>query len=197
MSSGDGLVRNEGGDIAFNFCAFGWTEADVIHTDAASVTVMTNCDLVLGDSDIVEAEADAQLILRNCIVYAGNGANDIEVDGGLIVVRASVGWDPFDGDPPGFEPGIRLGRIDLNGDPDVDDTNTGEDPLYVRQPGPSPDGPAYKMSEIDLHLQEGSPALTAGSTSFDDNHNPTGDPMYAGSQGLAEPIADVTSWSVF
>lgn len=193
------LVFNDGGDIALNYCVLGWSSGDVVFCDDVTVpstTVLTNCDIFLGNSDIVESESGSELYLRNCILYAGNGSNDIQIDGGWIVVRASVGWDPFDGDPPGLYPGGMplLGRLDLNGDPDVGDNCVGEDPMYVKPPGPVEGGVGYKADEMDLHLKEGSPALTAGSTSFDAEHNPTGDPTFAGSQGPA-PV-DVANWPI-
>jgi hypothetical protein len=192
---GDGAVTMDSGEAAFNYCVFGWGQGDTVYLETGAVGVFTNCDIFLGDSDNIEVDTDAWAVLLNCIVYAGNASNDIEVTAGGIIVRSSVGWDPFDGDPPGWEPDIRLGRIDLNGLPDVDETCVGEDPLYVRPPGPVSPGVGNKAADIDLHLQDGSPALTAGSTSFDEEHNPTGDPTYAGSQGPA-PV-DVGNWSVY
>lgn len=181
-------------DATFENCVFGWASGDVIYAGdpGPAILVFTNCDIFLGHGDLVESAAGTEIYLRNCILFAGPGAgsNDLEVTGGWIVVRSSVGWDPVDGDPPGFEPGVRLGRLDLNGDPDVDETNVGEDPLYVKPPGMG-----YKPDTMDLHLQDGSPALTAGSTSFDDEHKPTGDPTFAGSQGAA-PV-DVGNWSIY
>jgi len=192
---GDGAVSVDASDATFTNCVFGWAQSDTIALNGAGTATFTNCDIFLGDSDIVEVDEDSWAVLRNCILYAGNGSNDLEVTAGWITARSCVGWDPFDEDPAGFEPGVRLGRLDLNGDPDVDDTCIGEDPLYVKPPGPVSPGVGYKAAAMDLHLQEGSPALTAGSTSFDEEHNPSGDPTYAGSQGPAP--ADIGNWSVY
>ncbi len=196
MSSNHILYIADDGEIALNDCVLGWCTGDTIFLNDPGPTIatLTNCDIFLGNSDIVEGEAGTEMFLRNCILYAGNGSNDIEADGGWVSVASSVGWDPFDGDEPGNLP-MTLGRLDVNGDSFIDESCVGEDPLYVKAPGPVGGGVGHKMSQMDLHLQEGSPALTAGSTSFDADSLPTGDPTYAGSQGPA-PV-DVGNWSIY
>ncbi|MFH1738090.1 MAG: hypothetical protein ABIH23_03720 [bacterium] len=188
----DECIQNEGGEVAFQFSVFGWCSDNVFLSEdtASSSSVFTNCDLFLGPGDLVQSEAKTQVFLRNCILYAGPGGNDIHVDGGYISVRASVGWDPVDDDPSGFTPGVRLGRLELDGYPDVNATNVGQDPLYVKPPGRG-----HKASTMDLHLQEGSPALTAGRESFGASGEPMGGTTYAGSQGPV-PV-DVENWFLY
>ena len=77
----------------------------------------------------------------------------------------------------------------------MDETNVGDDPLYVKGPGPVEPFVAHTAEEMDLRPRPGSPALTAGSTSFDENHNPNGNPTYAASQGPAP--AGVGNWSIY
>ena len=180
-------VENDGGDAVFSFCVFGLASDDVIFNDDNAVrTVLVNCDLFLVENDLIEAEG-GEAIFRNCIFYAGNGNNYLENDkSGRVVVRSSVGWDPFSSDAPGITEN-RFGRLrldDVGGIfPDVDGSNIGEDPLYVRPPGQIAPGIGVVVEEMDIRLQEGSPALTAGSTSFDVNGEPNGLPTFAGSQG--------------
>ena len=138
------------------------------------------------ENDLIEAEG-GEAIFRNCIFYAGNGNNYLENDGsGKVVVRSSVGWDPFSSDAPGITESL-FGRLRLDDAggvfPDVDGSNVGEDPQYVRPPGQIAPGVGVVAEEMDLRLREGSPALTAGSTSFDVNGEPNGSPTFAGSQG--------------
>ncbi len=177
-------------EAAFNFCVIGWSSGDVVFQDDSAISIFTNCDLFLGSGDIVEAEDTSELILLNCILFAGPGSNDIESDGGFITVANCVGWDPLDGDPTGVT-ATTMGRLDLNGGGILmDEDSIGEDPLYVAAPGMG-----FKTTTMDLHLQEGSPALTVGNTAFDADYAPTGDPTFAGSQGLA-PVR-VNHWSIF
>jgi hypothetical protein len=179
-------VENDGGEVNFSFCVFGLASDDVIYNDGnTDRTIFTNCDIFLCENDLTETKAGEE-IFRNCIFYAGNGNNYLENNGGTVVVRSSVGWDPFPGDAAGITQslfgGLRL--IDEGGlFPDVDGSNLGEDPLYVKPPGQIAPGVGVVVEEMDLRLQEGSPALTAGSTSFDANGEPNGSPTFAGSQG--------------
>jgi hypothetical protein len=188
----DECVQNEGGNALFEFCVFGWCTDNVFFADDLypSVSILMNCDVLLGFGDLVQAETGAEVHVRNSILYAGPGENDINADGGWIVVRASVGWDPFNESPPGLVPGVRLGRLELDGFPDVNATNVGEDPLYV-----SPPGRGVKADTMDLHLQSGSPALTAGRESYSPQGEPLGGVTFAGSQGPA-PV-NVDHWSVY
>ncbi|HPA44176.1 MAG TPA: hypothetical protein PLG59_04120 [bacterium] len=188
----DECVQNEGGDVVFESCVLGWCTDNIFFSDDLypSVSVLMNCDVLLGFGDLVQAETGAEVHVRNSILYAGPGENDIHVDGGWIVVRASVGWDPINESPPGLEPGVRWGRLELDGFPDVNATNVGEDPLYV-----SPPGRGAKAETMDLHLQTGSPALTAGRESYTQKGEPTGGVTFAGSQGPA-PV-NVDHWSIY
>ncbi len=180
---------NDTAEAAFNFCVLGWATGDTVNLAGSSIGVFTNCDMFLGMSDIIEAADTSEAILKNCILYAGPGANDIETLGFISVVHC-VGWDPLDSDPSGIT-GMLMGRLDVNGGAVwIDDYSIGEDPLYVAAPGMG-----FTATTMDLHLQSGSPALTAGNTSFDENLDPTGDPTFAGSQG-ATP-ADVGNWSIY
>jgi hypothetical protein len=179
-------VENDGGTINFNFCALGLAADDVVfNDDNAVLTAFTNCDIFLCENDLVEAQG-GEAVFRNCIIYAGNANNYLENNGGTVVVRSSVGWDPYSGDEPGITPTL-FGRLRLDDRdgvfPDVDGSNVGEDPLYVLPPGQIAPGIAVSVEEMDLRLQDGSPALTAGSTSFDANGDPNGSPTFAGSQG--------------
>lgn len=180
-------VENDSGDVNFNFCVFGLASDDVIFPDNnAGRMIFTNCDIFLVENDLIEAEG-GEAIFRNCIFYAGNGNNYLENDGGMVVVRSSVGWDPYSSDAPGISESL-FGRLRLDADsagvfPDVDGSNVGEDPLYVKPPGQIAPGVGVVVEEMDLRLQEGSPALTAGSTSFDADGEPNGSPTFAGSQG--------------
>lgn len=183
---------NGSAEAEFNFCVFGWSGADAVNLNDTSFGVFRNCDIFLGTSDIVEAAGASEAVLLNCIIYAGPGSNDIESSGGFITVANSVGWDPVDSDPPGVTLNL-MGRIDLNGAGlfiDLDN-NVGEDPLYV-----APPGMGFTAETMDLRLQEGSPALTAGSTSHNADYEPTGTPTFAGSQGLAD-TTHVKTWSLF
>jgi hypothetical protein len=180
-------VENDGAEANFYFCVLGLASDDVIFNDDNAVrTTFMNCDLFLCENDLIEAEG-GEAIFRNCIFYAGNGNNYLENDGsGKVVVRSSIGWDPFSSDAPGITESLfgRLRLVDEGGVfPDVDSSNIGEDPLYVRPPGQIAPGVGVVVEEMDLRLQEGSPALTAGSTSFDANGEPNGSPTFAGSQG--------------
>jgi len=180
-------VENDGGEINFYFCALGLASDDVVFNDDDTLlSAFTNCDIFLCENDLVEGEG-GEAVFRNCIFYAGNANNNgLENDGGNVVVRSSVGWDPFDAGEPGVSPTLfgRLRLDDKNGVfPDVDGSNVGEDPMYVRPPGQIAPGIAVSVEEMDLRLQDGSPALTAGSTSFDANGDPNGVPTFAGSQG--------------
>lgn len=195
-------VEIDGGEVQFNFCVFGWSGADTVHNDNDTVVeaVYTNCDIFLGESDLVDVD-NGRIVLRNCIVYAGNGTNDVFNDNGpdgRTIVRASVGWAPFDGDPPGITEEL-WGRLDVESDtdilPDVDNTNIGQDPMYIKPPGQAGPGVGYLASELDLHLHPESPALTAGNTEFDAEHNPIGEPTFAGSQGVGE--VGVDHWQIF
>jgi hypothetical protein len=180
-------VENDGAEADFSFCVFGLASDDVIFNDDNAVsTVFNNCDLFLCENDLIEAEG-GEAIFSNCIFYAGNGNNYLENDkAGKVVVRNSVGWDPYSSDASGIT-ADRFGRLRLDDAggvfPDVDGTNVGEDPLYVRPPGQIAPGVGVEVEEMDLRLQEGSPALTTGSTSFDANGDPNGSPTFAGSQG--------------
>ena len=179
-------VENDGGEANFRFCAFGLASDDAIfNDDNTDRTTFTNCDIFLCENDLIEAQA-GEAVFRNCIFYAGNGNNFLENNGGKVIVRSSVGWDPFPGDAAGITEssfgGLRL--VDEGGVfPDVDNSNVGEDPLYVKPAGQIAPGVGVMVEEMDLRLQEGSPALTAGSTSFDANGDPNGSPTFAGSQG--------------
>ena len=175
------------GEANFNFCVFGWStdKECTIMTEEAGRAIFTNCDIFLGSNDLVEADGDSEMVFRNCILFAGPGDNDLN-GSGFITVVASVGWDPTSDDQT-----QGLGGLDLAGaGVFIEDTAIGEDPLYVKPPGMG-----FSTKTMDLHLQEGSPALTAGSTSFDDDHRPTGDPTFVGSQGAA-PV-DVGDWSIY
>lgn len=179
-------VENDGGEARFNFCVFGLAADDVIfNDDNAVLTLLTNCDLFLVENDLVEAQG-GEAIFRNCIFYAGNGNNYLENNKGTVVVRNSIGWDPYSGDAPGITQD-RFGRLRLVDEggvfPDVDASNIGEDPMYVRPPGQIAPGIGVTVEEMDLHLQQGSVALTVGNTRFDENGDPTGSPTFAGSQG--------------
>ncbi|MHC4582174.1 MAG: hypothetical protein ACYS14_12020, partial [Planctomycetota bacterium] len=179
-------VENDGAEASFDFCVLGLAADDVIFNDNNAVlSIFTNCDLFLVENDLIEAEG-GEAIFRNCIFYAGNGNNYLENDGGKVIVRSSVGWDPYSSDAPGITQD-RFGRLRLDDAggvfPDVDNSNVGEDPLYVLPPGQIAPGVGVVVEEMDLRLQEGSLALTAGSTSFDANGDPNGSPTFAGSQG--------------
>ena len=179
-------VENDGGEVNFNFCVFGLASDDVIfNDDNTERTTFKNCDIFLCENDLTEAQA-GEAVFRNCIFYAGNGNNLLENNGGKVIVRSSVGWDPFSSDAPGITESL-FGRLRLDDKsgvfPDVDNSNVGEDPLYVRPPGQIAPGVGVLVEEMDLRLREGSPALTAGSTSFDANGDPNGSPTFAGSQG--------------
>jgi len=179
-------VENDGGEANFNFCVFGLAADDVIFNDESTdCTTFMNCDIFLCENDLIEAQA-GEAVFRNCIFYAGNGNNFMENNGGNVIVRSSVGWDPYSSDAPGITQD-RFGRLRLDEAggvfPEVDGTNIGEDPLYIRPPGQIAAGVGVAVEEMDLRLQEGSPALTAGSTSFDANGDPNGSPTFAGSQG--------------
>ena len=179
-------VENDGGEANFNFCVLGLAADDVIfNDDNTDRMTFTNCDIFLCENDLVEAQA-GEAVFRNCIFYAGNGNNYLENNGGKVVVRSSVGWDPYSSDAPGITQD-RFGRLRLDDKggvfPDVDSSSVGEDPLYVKPPGQIAPGVGVVVEEMDLRLQEGSPALTAGSTSFDANGDPNGSPTFAGSQG--------------
>jgi hypothetical protein len=179
-------VENDGGEVNFNFCVLGLASDDVIfNDDNTERTTFTNCDIFLCENDLIEAQA-GEAVFRNCIFYAGNGNNYLENNGGKVVVRSSVGWDPFSSDAPGITESL-FGRLRLDDAggvfPDVDGSNVGEDPLYVRPPGQIAPGVGVVVEEMDLRLREGSLALTAGSTSFDANGEPNGLATFAGSQG--------------
>ncbi|MCP4611172.1 MAG: hypothetical protein GY845_20885 [Planctomycetes bacterium] len=180
-------VENDGAEANFYFCVFGLASDDVIFNDDNAVrTSFMNCDIFLCENDLIEAEG-GEAIFKNCIFYAGNGNNYLENDkSGKVVVRSSVGWDPYSGDATGITGTLfgRLRLVDAGGVfPDVDDSNVGEDPNYIRPPGQVAPGVGVEAEEMDLRLQEGSIALTAGSTSFDENGEPNGSPTFAGSQG--------------
>ena len=180
-------VENDGGEITFNFCALGLAADDVVFNDDNAVrTTFVNCDIFLCENDLVEAEGGKAVFL-NCIIYAANGNNYLENDAtGSVIVRSSVGWDPYDGGDAGITESTfgRLRLDDIGGVfPDVDGSNLGEDPLYITPPGQIAPGIGVTVEEMDLRLQKGSPALTAGSTSFDANGEPNGSPTFAGSQG--------------
>ena len=179
-------VENDGGQVNFNFCVFGLASDDVLFNDDNNDQMtFTNCDIFLCENDLIEAQA-GEAVFRNCIFYAGNGNNFMENNGGKVVVRSSVGWDPYSNDVPGITQD-RFGRLRLDDKggvfPDVDNSNVGEDPLYVKPAGQIAPGVGVMVEEMDLRLREGSPALTAGSTSFDANGDPNGSPTFAGSQG--------------
>ena len=179
-------VENDGAEANFYFCVFGLASDDVIFNDDNAVhTTFMNCDIFLCENDLIEAQG-GEAIFRNCIFYAGNGSNYLENNGGNVIIRSSIGWDPYSSDAPGIT-GTLFGRLRLDDAggvfPDVDSSSIGEDPLYVRPPGQIAPGVGVEVEEMDLRLQEGSPALTAGSTSFDANGDPNGSPTFAGSQG--------------
>ena len=145
------------------------------------------------ENDLTEAQA-GEPVFRNCIFYAGNGNNFLENNGGKVIVRSSVGWDPYSSDAPGITESS-FGRLRLDERdgvfPDVDNSNVGEDPLYVKPAGQIAPGVGVVVEEMDLRLREGSPALTAGSTSFDASGDPNGSPTFAGSQGdLSYSVVD-------
>jgi hypothetical protein len=75
-------------------------------------TIFTNCDIFLCENDLIEAQA-GEAVFRNCIFYAGNGSNYLENNGGKVIVRSSVGWDPFSSDAPGITEN-RFGRLRLD-----------------------------------------------------------------------------------
>ncbi|RJP32292.1 MAG: right-handed parallel beta-helix repeat-containing protein [Candidatus Omnitrophota bacterium] len=192
LKTGDNTVDiNGAAEATFNFCVFGWSSADAVNLADTSYAVFTNCDIFLGSSDIVQAAGSSEGVFRNCIFYAGPGSNDLESAGFITVVNC-IGWDPLDGDAPGITATL-MGRLDLNGGAVFMDANSlGEDPLYV-----APPGMGFTAKTMDLHLQEGSPALTVGSTSFNELQEATGNPTFAGSQGLAQAPVQVFHWSVF
>ncbi|MBN2326138.1 MAG: hypothetical protein JXR73_03220 [Candidatus Omnitrophica bacterium] len=183
LHSGEASVEINA-EAEFNFCVFAYPKGDNISADDSALGYFTNCDIALSQGDIIETDGSAEIILRNCIVFAALGGNDVQQDAGFIGAFASVGWDVTPGTDPIF------GGLDVAGGALIDITSIAADPMYVKAPGMG-----FKASEMDIHLQEGSPALTAGSTSFDDNDNPTGDPTFAGSQGPA-PV-NVSSWSLY
>jgi len=85
----------DGGEIFLNNCVFGWAGDDGTKTDGGDPrAVLTNCDVFLSEGGLVESEF-GNIALRNCILYAGSGNNELEIDGGTITVRSSVLWDPF------------------------------------------------------------------------------------------------------
>lgn len=192
LKTSDNTVDINGtAEAAFNFCVFGWSSGDAVNLADSTIAIFKNCDLFLGKSDIVQADGTSEGIFMNCIFYAGPGANDIETIG-YITLANCVGWDPLDGDPAGITE-MMMGRLDLNGGAVLmDEFSIGEDPLYV-----APPGMGYTAKTMDLHLQEGSPALTVGSTSFDEEFIPTGEPTFAGSQGLYEGPVQVGNWALF
>lgn len=186
---GNTIDMNDSSEAVFNFCVFGWASGDAVNLAGTSYGVFTNCDMFLGSSDIIETADTSEAKLMNCIIFAGPGANDIETTGFMSIIHC-VGWDPIDGDPAGIS-GALMGRLDVNGgNAWIDEYSVGEDPLYI-----APPGMGFTAATMDLHLQEGSPALTAGNTSFDEDDFPTGDPTFAGSQGPA-PV-NVSSWSLY
>lgn len=192
LKASDNVVdMNGNAEATFNFCVFGWSSGDAVNLAEQSIGIFKNCDIFLGSSDIVESAGTAYGTFFNCIFYAGPGSNDLE-SAGIIEVVNCVGWDPLDSDPTGITPTL-MGRLDLNGGAILmDDASIGEDPLYV-----APPGMGFTATTMDLRLQEGSPALTAGNTEFDQNNAPIGTPTFAGSQGKYEEPSPINHWSIF
>ena len=183
LKSHDNCVdMNGNSEAVFNFCVFGWSAADAVNLGDQSLGIFTNCDIFLGSSDVVEVAAEAEGAFRNCIFYAGPASNDIEANG-FTTIANCVGWDPYDADEPGVSI-TALGRLDLNGGgAGLPIDSVGEDPMYVASPGMG-----FKAETMDLHLQEGSPALTAGNTEFNEFSEPIGEPTFAGSHGPAGQV---------
>ncbi len=169
----------------FENCVFGYALSEIIQADDPGETIYRNCDFFACVEQIAIATDGANLLFQNCIFYTGSGiANDIiESNGGVIDIRSSILWDPIE---DGSEVTAMNGGINV--DPvSLDESVIGEDPQYVVAPTFG-----VPFGDFNLHLQEGSAALTAGSENFEDSFpfNPTGPETYAGSQGIAVAIPD-------
>lgn len=184
-------------DFNFNNCVFGYDGDELIKAEGGGTSIMrfVNCDFFCSVVNYVEAEAGSDLLFVNSIFYTGSGraSDNFENENGIITLRNSIAYDAVPDDRVSEYPHPNDGGmtvIGTNGEFTIDGSVTGEDPMYVVRP--SFGNPLFS---IDLRLQPGSPALTAGSTSWDEFGNATGEPTWAGSQGPGPDGVD--TWSLF
>ncbi|MGC9328917.1 MAG: hypothetical protein ACP5I1_14880, partial [Candidatus Hinthialibacter sp.] len=152
--------------IRFKNCIFARGGDDGSDQEGDSAVLYQNCDFYDWDSDIFDHEDNSIIVAKNCIFHAGSLSDDLDGGSGTTEMLNCVFFDPPGEDADG------LGGMAIEGGAyEVD--GVGGDPLYVNV------GPHVFWLDLDFHLQEGSPALTAGK---DDDGNAT----FAGSMGPAQ-----------
>ncbi len=186
-------------DFEFNNCVFGYDGDELIKAEGGGTSIMrfNNCDFFCSTVNLVEAEAGSDLLFNNCIFYTGSGvsSDNFENENGIIAIRNSIVFDAVPDDRENQFPSPNDGGMTVvgtNGELTIDDSDLGVDPLYVARPSFG-----NQLTEMDLRLQPGSPALTVGATSVDDFGDalPDSEPTFAGSQGPGPQ--KVGGWSLY